>query len=109
MINSLDYDFDLHTRFWNKIETGNSDALSSLMLCLLPNLQKIDMLHYGDWMKGHPCVVAILKRAARLKEASSDSPFALNKLRQVRPHNMDHYSFPKHGFSVSGVASVRNE
>ncbi|CAG8948964.1 hypothetical protein HYFRA_00002092 [Hymenoscyphus fraxineus] len=101
MVKGLPYsaNFD-HRLHWKRLRKGVDDAFLSMLLCVLPNLEEIDMLHYGSSERGHPYVESFLKRAATYQRDSSSSPLAMKSLRRVRLHNMDENSFPDKGLAL---------
>ena len=95
-----EYDHNIKRRFWHCVEQGNWDALIALLLCLLPNLQEIRMVRYGDFYDGYPFIETILDRAAKLQDAGQLSPFLFAKLRRVSLENQDYENFPYRGMGL---------
>ncbi len=49
---------------------GHWDTLAAVLLCLLPNLEEIEFIEYGN-SEGFPYVESVLQRAAQLQETST--------------------------------------
>lgn len=78
----------------------NWDAVTALTLSLLPNLESIDMIAYGN-ENCYPFIQNVLSRAARLQKMNSRSFFSMQRLHSVSLHHHDmkfglgmHYIMP---------------
>ncbi|QSZ36973.1 hypothetical protein DSL72_009065 [Monilinia vaccinii-corymbosi] len=96
----------ISSQWLSSIEHGNWDALVAFILCLLPNLQSLNIVnHASGCPNGYPYLETILNRAASLQKqsqhpSSSSHPYSLAKLKHLHLAKHDLVHHPRIGFEI---------
>jgi hypothetical protein len=97
------------SQWYNFILQGNWDAIVALILCLLPNLQSLNIINHASGCPyGYPYLETVLNRAAILQHQRLRDP---NRTVQAQPYSFPHLQslhlskhdpihYPRMGFEI---------
>lgn len=97
------------SQWYNFILQGNWDAIVALILCLLPNLQSLNIINHASGCPyGYPYLETVLNRAAKLQNQrlrdpngiAQPQPYSLPLLRSLHLAKHDTIHYPRMGFEI---------
>ncbi|TEY37467.1 hypothetical protein BOTCAL_0515g00070 [Botryotinia calthae] len=97
------------SQWYNFILQGNWDAIVALILCLLPNLQSLNIINHASGCPyGYPYLETVLNRAAKLQNQRLRDPngidqpqlYSLPHLRSLHLAKHDTVHYPRMGFEI---------
>ncbi|TGO24089.1 hypothetical protein BPAE_0112g00080 [Botrytis paeoniae] len=97
------------SQWYNFILQGNWDAIVGLILCLLPNLQSLNIINHASGCPyGYPYLETVLNRAANLQNQRLRDPtrtiqpqaYSFPQLRSLHLAKHDTIHYPRMGFEI---------
>ncbi|KAF5877179.1 uncharacterized protein Bfra_001542 [Botrytis fragariae] len=97
------------SQWYNFILQGNWDAIVGLILCLLPNLQSLNIINHASGCPyGYPYLETVLNRAANLQNQRLRDPtrifqpqaYSFPHLRSLHLAKHDTIHYPRMGFEI---------